>query len=115
MAIPKPDSIDEKFLTEILRANGHPDARVTSFRAERNGTGQIGKCIRFELDVKGDSTAPKSLVGKFPSDDPLSRATGEQLGNYHREVMFYQHLAKRLPIDTPKCWFAEIEGRGSDF
>jgi len=29
--------------------------------------------------------------------------------------MFYQELAKRLPVRTPRCYFAEIRGRGSDF
>ena len=114
--IPTQESIDAPWLTELLRANGHRGARVTAFSAERVGTGQIGKCIRFRLELAGDTAgAPRSLVGKFPSDDPLSRATGEGLGNYHREVMFYQQLAKRLPIRTPKCYFAEINGRGSDF
>ena len=114
-AIPTPESIDAAFLTELLRRNGHPRARVTGFTSERVGTGQIGKCLRFKLELEGDATAPKSLVGKFPSDDPLSRKTGEELGNYHREVMFYQELAGRLPIRTPRCYFAEIQGRGSDF
>jgi aminoglycoside phosphotransferase (APT) family kinase protein len=114
-AIPTPETIDAEFLSDVLRANGHPNARVASFRAERIGTGQIGKCIRFALEVVGDPSAPTSLVGKFPSDDPLSRATGESLGNYHREVMFYQKLAERLPISKPRCYFAEINGRGSDF
>jgi len=115
-AIPTPESIDASFLTELLQRNGHPRARVASFTTERVGTGQIGKCIRFRLELAGEvDGAPRSLVGKFPSDDPLSRATGEGLGNYHREVMFYQELAKRLPVRTPRCYFAEIRGRGSDF
>ena len=115
-AIPTPETIDESWLTELLRAYGHARARVTGFGAERIGTGQIGKCIRFSLELAGDARgAPRSLVGKFPSDDPLSRATGEQLGNYYREVMFYRTLASRIPISKPRCYFAEIAGRGSDF
>jgi aminoglycoside phosphotransferase (APT) family kinase protein len=114
--IPTPESIDAELLTELLRRNGHPRARVTGFTSERVGTGQIGKCVRFTLELAdGADGAPKSLVGKFPSDDPLSRKTGEDLGNYHREVMFYRELAGRLPIRTPKCYLAEIRGRGSDF
>ena len=115
-AIPTPETIDAQWLTALLRESGHPGVSVAEFRAERIGTGQIGKCIRFELELAGDTRgAPRSLVGKFPSDDPLSRATGEQLGNYHREVMFYRELAARLPISKPRCYFAEIAGRGSDF
>jgi hypothetical protein len=115
-AIPTPETIDAAWLTARLRESGHTGASVAAFRAERIGTGQIGKCIRFQLELEGDARGvPRSLVGKFPSDDPLSRATGEQLGNYHREVMFYRQLANRLPITKPRCYFAEIAGRGSDF
>jgi aminoglycoside phosphotransferase (APT) family kinase protein len=115
-AIPTPETIDSDWLTQRLREGGHTGACVARFRAERIGTGQIGKCIRFQLELAGETRGvPRSLVGKFPSDDSLSRATGEQLGNYHREVMFYRELAGRLPIATPRCYFAEIAGRGSDF
>jgi ecdysteroid kinase len=114
--IPTPETIDAAWLTRLLRANGHPNARVLGVSRERVGTGQIGKCIRFGLEYEGDpGSAPATLVGKFPSDDPLSRETGIGLGNYHREVQFYRNLAARLPIRTPRCWFAEIEGRGADF
>ena len=110
--IPTPETIDAAWLTARLRERGHTGVSVAGFRAERIGTGQIGKCIRFQLELAGDTRdAPRSLVGKFPSDDPLSRATGEQLGNYHREVMFYRQLAGRLPIDKPRCYFAERRAR----
>jgi hypothetical protein len=116
VAIPTPESIDSTWLTRLLHANGHAGVRVIRFRAERIGTGQIGKCIRFALELEGDTAgAPTSLVGKFPSDDPLSCETGIQLGNYHREVQFYRQLARRIPISKPRCFFAAIEGRGADF
>ena len=38
------------------------------------GTGQIGKCVRFELDLTtADPLAPRSLIGKFPSDGKVSQ------------------------------------------
>jgi hypothetical protein len=114
--IPTPETIDARWLTELLRANGYPGATVARVRTEKIGTGQIGKCIRFALEFEGDAAgAPRSLVGKFASDDPLSRETGIQLGNYHREVMFYRELAARIPITKPRCYYADIEGRGADF
>jgi hypothetical protein len=54
-------------------------------------------------------------VGKFPSDDPTSRATGVALRNYYREVRFYQILADELSISTPRCYFADIDGEGPTF
>ena len=89
---------------------------VKDFRAQPIGTGQIGKCVRYSLDLEGaDGDAPRSLVGKFASDDPASRQTGINLGNYLKEVCFYRDLADRLSIRTPRCYYAEIEGVGADF
>jgi len=113
--LPTPESIDRDWLTAQLRRAGHVGATVRDFTTTQIGTGQIGKCIRYELDVHGDPTAPPSLVGKFPSDDELSRATGVGLRNYYREVSFYRLLASRLEIRTPRCYFAEIEGEGPEF
>ena len=114
--IPTPDTVTPEWLTERLRAAGHSHAEVRGFRASRIGTGQIGLCIRFELDLAGsDPAVPRSLVGKFPSDDPTSRATGVQLRNYLKEVSFYRELQSRLDISTPRCYFAQIEGEGPEF
>ena len=113
--LPTPETIDADWLTAQLRAAGHARATVRGFTARRIGTGQIGKCIRYALDVEGDVTAPTSLVGKFPSDDPTSRATGVALRNYYREVSFYRTLAPKLAIRTPRCYFAEIVGEGPEF
>ena len=73
--IPTSESITASWLTDVLRSAGHRDARVGSFQRTQIGTGQIGKCIRFALAYETDDpTAPRSVVGKFPSDDPISRA-----------------------------------------
>jgi len=114
--IPAPDAVTPRWLTERLRAAGHERAEVRGFRATRIGTGQIGLCIRYELDLAAaEPGVPRSLVGKFPSDDPTSRATGVQLRNYLKEVSFYRELKARLDISTPRCYFAEIEGEGPQF
>jgi Ecdysteroid kinase-like family len=85
-------------------------------RSTQVGTGQIGKCIRYELDVGAAPVAvPRSLIGKFPSDDAQSRGTGVALRNYYREVNFYRELAARLQISTPRCYFAAIDGDGPEF
>ena len=115
-AIPTPESITPAFFTEVLRANGHPAAQVVRFDAEPVGTGQMGRCVRFRLELAGEATgAPHSLVGKFPSLDPLSRHTGVQLRNYAREIYFYRELAARIPIAKPRCYYGEIEGEGPEF
>ena len=116
MTIPTPESITSGWLTEQLHAAGHTDTEVIDFTAGEIGTGQIGKCVRYQLTLSDDSSAaPVSLVGKFPSDDPVSRGTGVLLRNYYREVRFYQELAESLPITTPRCYYADIVEEGPEF
>ncbi|MBM4382498.1 MAG: phosphotransferase [Deltaproteobacteria bacterium] len=116
LAIPTPESITPAFFTELLRRAGHAGATVARFDATPVGTGQIGRCVRFAFELAGDAAgAPRTLVGKFPSLDPLSRQTGVQLRNYAREIFFYRELAARIPIGKPRCYYAEIAGEGPEF
>ena len=116
MTIPSPDDVTPAWLTDRLRTAGHDGVEVRGFAAERIGTGQIGKCIRYTLELAGDNgRAPRSVVGKFPSDDAVSRQTGVDLGNYRREVEFYRQLRSRLSIRTPRCYYAEIDDMGPRF
>ncbi|MEQ8858993.1 MAG: phosphotransferase [Pseudomonadales bacterium] len=111
-----PQTMDAAWFSRCLHDNGHADAEVTAVTATRIGTGQIGLCMRFELELAdAASAAPRTLVGKFPSDDPTSRATGVMLRNYYREVNFYRELAPRLGISLPRCYHAEIDGEGPEF
>jgi hypothetical protein len=112
--VPTDESIDAGWLTAQLRSHGFA-AEVKDFTRRQIGTGQIGKCIRYEMDIDGDSAAPRSLIGKFPSDDPLSRATGVALRNFLKEVSFYQQLQSSLRIRTPRCYFAQIKDEGPEF
>ena len=115
MVIPSPDSVSSEFLTERLREAGHVGVTVRDFSSEPIGTGQIGQCIRYTLDLDGAGPeTPRTLVGKFPSDDPTSRQTGIQLRGYLKEVSFYRDLQPRLGIRTPQCYFAEIVGEGPE-
>ena len=101
-AIPGPGELTAEFVTTCLRESGYERAEVRALRGTRIGTGQIGQCFRYELELAGDpGDAPRTLVAKFPSDDPTSRQTGVQLRNYVKEVSFYRKLRDRLGIRTP--------------
>jgi hypothetical protein len=111
----KPEEMDAAWFTQLLRERGH-DVTVSGITRTRIGTGQIGKCIRFDLVYTGAAgNAPASLVGKFPSDELLSRQTGVALRNYYREVSFYRQLAGKLSIAVPECYYAAIIDEGPDF
>ena len=113
--IRRPAAVDSAWLTAVLQ-NAGVDAVVKSFEAKNVGTGQIGESVRFRLAYERDAEdAPRSLVGKFPSPDDTSRGTGVMLGNYLREVRFYQQLAPRALVQTPRCWFTDTDPTGGEF
>ncbi len=117
MTIPilRPHAVTPDWLTAVL-AKGGVDAKVASFTAKPVGTGQIGQSVKFTLDYARTVTnAPASLVGKFPAPGDESRNTGIALGNYIREVNFYNHLAPTARIATPKCYFADVDPETSEF
>ena len=110
--ISDPAAITGAWLTEVLQHAGH-DAEVTGFTARSIGTGQVGENVRFTLEGRGD--LPATLVGKFPSMDPVSRQTGIDTGNYRREVHFYRHIRPRVNIQTPRVLFAEVNDETHEF
>jgi len=114
--IRRPEAVDADWLTAVLQSGG-VEARVRSFTARAVGTGQIGDSVRFALDYApgADADAPPSLVGKFPAAGEESRNTGVALGNYLREVRFYQHLAPTALIHTPRCYFTDVDEATSEF
>ncbi|XOV81447.1 MAG: phosphotransferase family protein [bacterium] len=112
--LPSSDTVSPQWLTKVLKDN-HINATVTDFTAQGVGTGQIGKCVRYSLTYAPGERGPASLIGKFPSDDPDSRATGVMLQNFLKEVRFYQQLQDKLAIRTPRCYFADIIDEGPEF
>lgn len=122
MAVPSivsdPQQVDASWLTDALHASGvAPGAQITGLTRSVVGTGQMGRNERFELSwaPDTDAEAPRSVVGKFPSDDPKSRATGTAQGAYEKEVRFYQALAGSVDIRTPHCYFADVDPATGDF
>jgi hypothetical protein len=72
--------------------------------------------VRFHLVWEGDVTdAPSSVIGKFPSDDPISRGTGSEQGGYRKEVEFYRQIAPTVDVRTPYIYTAQIDANSGDF
>jgi hypothetical protein len=108
-------AVTPKWMTAVLRKAGH-NVTVANLTGKRVGTGQVGESVRFTLEYRGDAgSAPRSVVGKFPSSDPESRATGVNFGNYIREVNFYRHLKPSAGVTTPICLHADVDPQTSDF
>jgi len=109
--ISNPAEITVDWLNQVLDYAGL-NASVTGFTARSIGTGQVGENVRFSLQGQG---VPDSLVGKFPSPDPVSKQTGIAQNNYIREVNFYQQLASSVDIQTPKILFTDVVPATHDF
>lgn len=108
-----PQDVTAEWLTEVLQHGGYT-GEVATFQSQNIGTGQVGQNVRFALAYAAGS-GPRTLVGKFASADPISRATGRIQNNYVREVRFYQELRPTLDIRTPRVLFTDIDTAPDSF
>ena len=112
-----PDAVSGEWLTCVLRGAQIVDhAVVEDFSAQTVGTGQMGMSVRYRLQYdRKEERAPQSVVCKFASADPTSRATGLALRSYEAEVSFYRQVARTVDIRTPQCHFADIDLETGEF
>ncbi len=115
--ISDPALADARWLTDVLRyARVLGDAVVATVHRERIGTGQMGQNVAFSLTYdRPASGAPATVVGKFPSPEPKSRAAAKTFRTYEREVGFYQEIADTVDIRVPHCYLADIDLATGDF
>lgn len=111
-----PQALTPAWLTAALRSSGHldPDGRVTGADVRPVGTGQMGAAVRLTLRYEGARDAPATLIAKLAASDETSRATARSLRAYEREVRFYQQLAPRLPVRTPRAFYADVDVETAD-
>lgn len=103
-----PDKVTAAWLSRVL-AHHVENLEVEHFA---EGAGIIGQVVRINLD----SDAPfKSLVGKFPSPSEGNRLVAKTYNMYGREVDFYQRIAPKLDLRTPKCYFGEFDESSNNF
>ncbi len=112
-----PEGADGQWFTEVLqRAGVLGDAVVIRVERQRIGTGLVGQNVAFSLTYDRSAPgAPASVVGKFPSPEPQSRATAKALRLFEREVGFYREIAETVDIRIPACYLARIDLDTHDF
>ncbi len=115
-AVLRHDEVTAAWLSAALQAKGI-DAEVVDFKVEGVGTGQLGETKRFLLRYRGTppTNAPRTVVGKFPSDNAVAAASGRDMGFYRSEVMFYRELAHKAVINTPQVYVAEYQQSNGNF
>lgn len=114
-AVFDPDDVSPAWLTDVLQAAGEATGTVASLEAERIGAGKVGDNVRFTLTWSPPHSGPATVVGKFPSPDPMSRAAGVSLGNYEREVRFYAELVDTVAVRAPHCHYTALDDITGDF
>lgn len=107
-----PNDVTPEWLNGVFAVQGF-SGRVEAVTHTMIGAGQVGDNARFYLSGQGD--LPHCVVGKFPSSDPVSRKTGAQLGNYAKEVAFYNDLAPTLDVQVPRLFTTEFDPATHDF
>ena len=102
-----PADLRPDWLTAALQSAGH-DVVVSACRSEAVGTGQMAHNERIFLEYeRNESGLPPTLVGKFPSPNEESRASGAR-GAYLAETRFYTELAADLAVAVPTCHYGAI-------
>jgi hypothetical protein len=109
-----PTSIETLTPTWLSSALGR---KVRGFAAERfgEGAGVIGLVCRIHLELDSEDQGPPSVIAKFPSPIAENRFVAETYDMYGREVNFYQHIAHRVALRTPRCYFAAFDPQTNDF
>lgn len=115
--ISAPEHVTSERLTELLRGSGAVKmARVVDVQSTPIGNGLLGDSLRFTITYdRVEQGAPKTLAGKFPTSDPSARQAASQTQIYLNEVRFYQQIASRVGINTPRALYAEIDTRTMAF
>lgn len=117
-----PTSINEitpEWLTDALkRRDAIRDSTVKSFETTilGEGAGFIGQLARLTLVYDQPETgSPSALVAKFPAEAPENRELGDLFRLYERECRFYENLATRVELRTPRCYYIGMDTQRGAF
>jgi hypothetical protein len=108
-----PQEITPEWLTDALRETGVVSgARVT--RADVNvvgeGSGFIGQLARVALAYdRPQPGAPASLIAKFPGASEGGRQIGNLFRFYEREIRFYEEIAEKIELRTPRRYYSAMD------
>ena len=103
----------------VLKGSGalEPGVSVTGVETERigEGVGILSVLQRVRPAYSGQTSAPATLVVKYPTEDPGQRFTADALTLYAREIVFYRDIAPSAPFKTARCYAASIAAENTDF
>lgn len=108
------NDLTPEWITGILRESGgiSPDFGVASVEIDEDfaTVGILSHVIRVSPTYTSHiEDAPRSLVVKLPSDDPVYIDICRSFSIYLREVNYYKTAAKLSPFISPRVFFAECD------
>ena len=113
-----PEEITPDWLTQALRSTGAIggcevlDLKVEPFGEGRGVWGNIARLIpRYSNQ---DVHNPRTLIAKFPSSDPNTRANAGSIGLNEREHKFYTELAVEVNLRTPRNYYSNLSPDNAD-
>jgi hypothetical protein len=113
-----PGELSTDWLTDVLRACGAVrEAAVTAFETQivGEGAGFMGQLAKVKLSYdKAEAGAPASLVGKFSAAAPENREVAMFFRFYEREVNFYELIAGKVELRTPRCYYSAFDPATGD-
>ena len=105
-----PSGIHDVTAQWLTAALGRPVAAV---RAEQIAQDSGFSSLLYRLHLTGDGL-PATVIAKLPAQSE-ARGAMELLGGYRRELAFYQRVAGRAPMQTPRVYTARIVDGTADF
>ena len=108
-----PHEITAEWLTAALRAWGNLDqAAVQSvdISALTADHGMTGNLVRLTLSYDQDEdSVPRSMIAKFATTNPIDQQVLFTITfHYEREHRFYEKIANRVQLKTPRCYYSDI-------
>jgi aminoglycoside phosphotransferase (APT) family kinase protein len=109
------DAVSASWLTAALRADPSmaDDVSVADVRAEQIAQDAGFSSLLYRLHLTGTGVPP-TMIAKLAAQSE-ARWAMEMLGGYRRELTFYQSIAGRAPMDTPRMYVARMEQDSVDF
>ena len=112
---PMPSGITREWLTLALQEQGVLANNVSIAKLDvlqvGEGVGMMSELSRLVPTYDGPAAnAPRSLVAKYPSQNPTNRQVAMSFNLYEREVRYFAELDALTTAVCPVAYLAELDG-----
>ncbi len=121
MTVAIPNSVFEitpAWLTDALRAGAavsKAGVRSIGVQVIGEGVGFLGQLARLSIEYDApEAGAPASVIAKLPSPNPEARALANLFRFYECESLFYQQVADKVRLRTPRLYFSVVDTQSGD-